>query len=43
VKDPNYNGEFNIIEKKIIESNNDYDYIFFDRKIEENTHIYNMF
>jgi hypothetical protein len=43
VEDPNFNKEFNIIEKRIIECNDKYGYVFFDRKIEENRNIYNMF
>jgi hypothetical protein len=44
VKDPKVNNEFNIIEKRIIECNDDYGcYVFFDRKIEKNRNIYNMF
>jgi hypothetical protein len=43
VKDPYYNKKFNIIEKRIIESNDNYCSVFLDRKIEENTNIYNMF
>jgi hypothetical protein len=44
VKDPLSFGDFNIIEKRIIESN-DYSscFVFLDRKIEENRNIYNMF
>jgi hypothetical protein len=43
VKDPEYPREFNIIEKRIIESNDYFCRVFFDRKIEENRNIYNMF
>jgi hypothetical protein len=43
VKDPKFNKEFNIIEKRIIESNEDYCRVFLDRNIEENRNIYNMF
>jgi hypothetical protein len=43
VKDPNFKKEFNIIEKRIIECNDDWCNVFLDRKIEENRNIYNMF
>jgi hypothetical protein len=44
VKDLNFNKEFNIIEKRIIKNNADYDnLVFIDQKIEENRFIYNMF
>jgi hypothetical protein len=44
VKDPNFPREFNIIEKRIIESNDNlFCHVFFDRKIEESGNIYNMF
>jgi hypothetical protein len=43
VKDPEYASEFNIIEKRIIESNDNYCFVFLDRKIKENGNIYNMF
>jgi hypothetical protein len=43
VKDPFFNKEFNIIEKRIIECNDNYCFVFLDRKIEENRNIYNMF
>jgi hypothetical protein len=44
VKDPKVNKEFNIIEKRIIECNENRGCrVFFDRKIEENRNIYNMF
>jgi hypothetical protein len=43
VKDPGYSREFNITDKRIIEAVEDDCYVFIDKKIEENTDIYEMF
>jgi hypothetical protein len=45
VKYPRIPSEINIIEKRIIENNDDSFScsVFFDRKIEKNRNIYNMF
>jgi hypothetical protein len=42
-KDQGYPKEFNIIEKRIIEAVEDYCGVFIDKKMEENTDIYQMF